>query len=370
MKPASIGNFLMTDHLVPDWCARSGLASLSDFQDPSWLSRFEQLSREQEEFLRYEHVFRSANYKWPRDPLHNWSRVWEYPYAFEHLRALGRAPGIAQGAPLQLLDVGSGVTFFPFALAKLGWHVVCSDIDPVAKEDLEKAAAVVPHAPGAVSFRMTDGSTLPASDAEVDAVSCISVLEHVPEPASVIGEMARVLKPGRIHHCNYRSRFTRRPGNRRRPIAGLGCARGVLSSHTRRPIHPEMPNLRGDPSPSGWLWLPSVCVFLASRSFKSFCSGGASTPSSCLLLKAWSCEAGAVTPTEAKATESQRFSERVKHGVVWGVGAKCSAARPILLSIVLARLLTRNLWSVGFLFASGVIRVFLIKIRIRFICLR
>jgi len=41
-----------------------------------------------------------------------------------------------------------------------------------------------------------DATAIPIGDATVDAVFCTEVLEHVPDPAAVIREMARVLKPG------------------------------------------------------------------------------------------------------------------------------------------------------------------------------
>jgi SAM-dependent methyltransferase len=74
--------------------------------------------------------------------------------------------------------------------------VVCTDVDRVCEQDLARAAAVVDHRPGAVTFRPTDGARLPFEDGELDAMYCVSVLEHVPDFESLIEETARVLKPG------------------------------------------------------------------------------------------------------------------------------------------------------------------------------
>lgn len=41
-----------------------------------------------------------------------------------------------------------------------------------------------------------DGAKLPFPDDSFDAVFCLEVLEHVPEPAMVMQEISRVLKPG------------------------------------------------------------------------------------------------------------------------------------------------------------------------------
>ncbi len=41
-----------------------------------------------------------------------------------------------------------------------------------------------------------DGTNLPLADGSVDTVTCNAVIEHVPNPASLISEMHRVLRPG------------------------------------------------------------------------------------------------------------------------------------------------------------------------------
>ena len=42
---------------------------------------------------------------------------------------------------------------------------------------------------------VSDISTIPVADSSFDAVLCISVLEHVPDPISAIREMARIIRP-------------------------------------------------------------------------------------------------------------------------------------------------------------------------------
>jgi len=174
--------------------ARSGLAALSDLSSPEWREIFTLLESEQAMFLKHESSFRSPDYIWPRDPLHTWSRAWEYPYVFHHLQALRGACN--RGDFARIVDLGSGVTFFPFAVAKLGFEVVCTDVDRVCEKDLGRAATMVDHAPGKVTFSLTEGTHLPFNDGEIDAVYCISVLEHVARFDCLISETARVLKPG------------------------------------------------------------------------------------------------------------------------------------------------------------------------------
>jgi SAM-dependent methyltransferase len=43
---------------------------------------------------------------------------------------------------------------------------------------------------------VSDASEIPAPDASFDVVLCTEMLEHVPEPIKVIGEIARLLRPG------------------------------------------------------------------------------------------------------------------------------------------------------------------------------
>lgn len=173
---------------------RCGLAALSDLSTPEWRFLFSDLERFQTDFLNHEPAFRSPDYRWPRDPLHNWSRCWEYPYAFRQLQEYRREKA---GLPiLTAVDLGSGVTFFPFAAATLGYRIVCTDTDPICQKDLARAIPLINHAPGEVSFRLITDPHLPFGDAELDLVFCVSVLEHIPDFPNTIREIARVLKPG------------------------------------------------------------------------------------------------------------------------------------------------------------------------------
>jgi SAM-dependent methyltransferase len=175
---------------------RSGLAALSDLNSPGYQDIFSKLEIEQQSFLDKEVAFRSKEYKWPRDPLYNFSRVWEYPYIYYHLAAYLKT--LPQDSRPIVADVGSGVTFFPFSLAKIGYQVVCTDIDRICERDLALARDCVSHSPGTVSFRLIEDSSIPFGDSECDAVYCISVIEHIPDFEKTIAEMARILKPDGI----------------------------------------------------------------------------------------------------------------------------------------------------------------------------
>ncbi len=176
----------------------AGFAAKSDLENDTYRALYAELEAYQSGFLANSDRFRSAEYRWPHDALHCWSRIWEYPYIYAHMREIIDVTGPAD-RPLKAVDVGSGVTFFPFALAALGWEVVCTDIDPICERDLKAAIDVIKQDEGSVSFRMIEDNRLPFSDGECDVVYCISVLEHIPDFEHTVLEMARVLKPG--GHC-------------------------------------------------------------------------------------------------------------------------------------------------------------------------
>jgi SAM-dependent methyltransferase len=176
----------------PNPFERCGIAALSDFRTSVWRELFSILAKSQAEFLSKQHLFRSPDYKWPQDALRTWSRVWEYPYVYLHLRDWRREYA---GSELpRVADIGSGVTFFPFSVARLGFDVVCSDPDPVCSKDLNRARKLVEQSPGNVEFRLIQGSSLPFEDSECDLVYCISVLEHIEEFDKTVREIARILK--------------------------------------------------------------------------------------------------------------------------------------------------------------------------------
>ena len=171
----------------------SGAAALSDLETAEWRDIFVMLEGQQQAFLRNESRFRSPAYPWPRDPLHTWSRAWEYPYVYHHLAGWRRQ--WHGGDMPHVADVGSGVTFFPFTVANLGCNVICTDIDPVCETDLRRAVRVVATEPGSVDFRITRDARLPFADGELDAAYCISVLEHIPEFEQTVSEIARIVRP-------------------------------------------------------------------------------------------------------------------------------------------------------------------------------
>lgn len=81
----------------------------------------------------------------------------------------------------RVLDVGCGRGFAGNVVAKRGGEYFGADL-VASREGLRMVLA--------------DGGALPFSDAAFDAVLCIDVFEHMPDPATAAREFNRLLRPG------------------------------------------------------------------------------------------------------------------------------------------------------------------------------
>lgn len=97
---------------------------------------------------------------------------------------------LESGAAGEALDYGCGVGYVCSLLADHGYDVTGIDISEVA---LTLAREREPR----VEFIKASGSgALPFPDDVFDLVTCLGVLEHVPEPGPVVAELHRVARPG------------------------------------------------------------------------------------------------------------------------------------------------------------------------------
>jgi SAM-dependent methyltransferase len=177
--------------LIHNLFDRAGLASLDDLSTPLWRSCFSRLESIQSEFLASQP--HCPDYPWPRDPLHDCIRVWEYPFVYHHLQLHS---GSLSGHPLpEVVDLGSGATFFPFAVARLGWRVIAVDADSRATSSVDRAIGRVSAGGGAVTSLLSDARSIALETESVDCVYCVSVLEHIPDFEGVISEVRRILRP-------------------------------------------------------------------------------------------------------------------------------------------------------------------------------
>jgi 2-polyprenyl-6-hydroxyphenyl methylase/3-demethylubiquinone-9 3-methyltransferase len=109
------------------------------------------------------------------------------PWVLERIRAHGGRAG----SGYHLLDVGCGAGFLSNALAQEGIAVEGLDLSP------ESLATARRHdATQSVHYQSADAYELPFANGVFDAVTAMDFLEHVEDPARVISEIARVLKPG------------------------------------------------------------------------------------------------------------------------------------------------------------------------------
>lgn len=127
------------------------------------------------------------------------SRWWDLDSEFKPLHEINplRANWIDLHSPVagrSVLDVGCGGGILCEALAQRGARVTGIDMGeaPLAVAELHKLESNV-----SVDYRQSTAEQLAATQPEqFDIVTCLEMLEHVPDPGSVIKACARLVKPG------------------------------------------------------------------------------------------------------------------------------------------------------------------------------
>ncbi|HEY7841657.1 MAG TPA: class I SAM-dependent methyltransferase [Gammaproteobacteria bacterium] len=94
---------------------------------------------------------------------------------------------------MRLLDLGSSTGIIGSLLADRVAEVVGLDIDAPAIERAQRHLAK-----DNLRFRVGDAMSLDAGDGAFDIVVCAHVYEHVPDAATMMNEIYRVLKPGGV----------------------------------------------------------------------------------------------------------------------------------------------------------------------------
>lgn len=103
--------------------------------------------------------------------------------------------GIASIAGRRVLDVGCGGGILADAMARRGAEVLGIDLADKALKVAQLHA--LEAGTRAVAYRAVSAEALAAEQpASFDVVTCMEMLEHVPDPASVVQACAALVKPG------------------------------------------------------------------------------------------------------------------------------------------------------------------------------
>lgn len=173
---------------------RAGIPLLSDVDELLQTKLYHDHTEFNRQFLaRHGPALRGYGRHWGQDPFQLWSRRWEYPFAAERLLRFARTQG---ERALSILDAGSGVTYFDYFVCEQlpNANIVCVDYDtsyPAMFDAINRNAG---HR--RVTFQQAALQGLPTADGTLDAIVCISVLEHTDNHEQIIAEFARALRPG------------------------------------------------------------------------------------------------------------------------------------------------------------------------------
>ncbi len=103
--------------------------------------------------------------------------------------------GIQPLQGLKALDIGCGGGILADAMARKGAEVLGIDLSTKALK-VAQLHALEAQTPG-VTYREVSAEALAAeAPAQFDVVTCMEMLEHVPDPASVVQACATLVKPG------------------------------------------------------------------------------------------------------------------------------------------------------------------------------
>jgi SAM-dependent methyltransferase len=126
-------------------------------------------------------------------PFSRPGEVTELLTCFGHVVAgLDLLPGMV------VLDFGAGTGWTSWRLAQLGCQVIVSDVSAAALDLARERFRRWPNvgARPQPRFLLFDGYRIDLPDASVDRICCFDAFHHLANPADVMAEFARVLRPG------------------------------------------------------------------------------------------------------------------------------------------------------------------------------
>lgn len=93
-----------------------------------------------------------------------------------------------------VLDIGAGSGYMTIELARAGWHVIALDLTPRSLQKLVRHAREEGIA-SRITPVVASALDLPLRNASVDAIVANAVIEHLPDDARFVAELARVARP-------------------------------------------------------------------------------------------------------------------------------------------------------------------------------
>ncbi len=168
-----------------------GIPSVRDYKEAIESSTFKKMEQYSDSFLSANRtILQYYAKKWIDDPLHQWSRQWEYPFVYSRVQQQA-----CLKPQLRILDAGSGATFFPHFLNACfnNVNVHCCDYDKRLTSIFEQINAGKDKS---VEFSTADLRELPYERESFDMVYCVSVLEHTRDYEKIIDQFLKILKPG------------------------------------------------------------------------------------------------------------------------------------------------------------------------------
>jgi SAM-dependent methyltransferase len=171
-----------------------GIIQVGDYYENLQSLTFRTMESYSDQFLQYNQAsLKSYAQQWVADPLHQWSRQYEYPYVLDKIKMTA-----TQNKLPTILDAGSGVTFLPWYI-KEQWpdsSVVCCDSDITL---LDTFNVINTRMSKQVDFYVEDLHRMSFADHSFDLIYCVSVLEHTERYSDIIAEFSRILRPrGRL----------------------------------------------------------------------------------------------------------------------------------------------------------------------------
>jgi len=175
----------MTERQLPQ-----GLVGISDYKALLQSELFSQMEEFSNDFInRNSDTLSPYGRKWVIDPLHQWSRQWEYPFVFSQIQKYAAH----HRGQIKILDAGSGITFFPYFLQKSVHRasLTCCDTDATLSQIF---TSVNERSGSDIEFLCKDIGQTELESSSFDIIYCISVLEHTKNYDQIIEEFIRLLK--------------------------------------------------------------------------------------------------------------------------------------------------------------------------------